>query len=347
MDLLGHLGSSNSSGSCSSDASIENGSVQTEDDDGKNGKRIRKQQQEWNEGNEDEDNEHDDGNKHDTNQLQPKKKRLKRQLPDSHKKCSAAAIIINVIPSSQAPPDTFTRSVPHRKGHWMSHVMIPVPSSSISRTCKQKSIERFRRLIQQQQQQQQQQQPTSPPPPHGRTSSIVEHEELHVSLSKEFSLQISQIDPFVLQLSEMVSSNVDPTRLYVSTENEFLLHNEERTRSFWCWNVLPTTSPTLLHLIQLVDSLLQRYNQPTYHRPPTFHVSVASYAGRIEMDETNNHDDDDDDDDDADDDDDEEDADSSVASSSSSSSRTVIPVEHIKCTFGTTKEVLIPLKKRR
>jgi hypothetical protein len=205
--------------------------------------------------------------------------------------------------------------------------MIPVPSSSMSQKCKQKSIERFRRLIQQQQHQQQ--------PSYGKTSSIVEHEELHVSLSKEFSLQISQ-------LSELVSPNVDPTRLYVSTENEFLLHNEERTRCFWCWKIAPTSSPTLLHLIQLVDSLLQKYNQPTYYQPPTFHVSVASYPGRIEMGENNNDDDDDEDDD-------EDDADSSVASSSSSSSssRAVILVDHIKCTFGTTKEVLIPLKKRR
>ncbi|OEU19760.1 hypothetical protein FRACYDRAFT_268083 [Fragilariopsis cylindrus CCMP1102] len=162
--------------------------------------------------------------------------------------------------------------------------------------------------------------------------------------------------------------------LYVDID-EIVLMNDEKTRSFWCWNVYPNA--TLRRLLAHVDAVLKTYNQPIYYRPARFHVSVASFPGNIleKLADNNNDDDDVLDKDrkrcqkknrnndfsrsavttttktttttstndscaDKGNDDDE----SSESSSSFDDESIVAPVHELLCTFGTTKTFIVKLR---
>jgi len=187
---------------------------------------------------------------------------------------------IDVIQSSEAQhSDFFSRSVPHRRGHWAGHIKISVPmipssspsSSEISlRKWKKRSVKRFQQLLELK----------------GISGTIVEHDILYTSLSKHFSLQVSQIESFTRRLADLVRQEhsmnlyIEPTsRTGDDDIDQMVLMNEGKTRSFWCWKVHPNA--TLLRLVAHVDAVLKIYNQPTYYRPARFHVSVASFPGNI------------------------------------------------------------------
>ena len=234
----------------------------------------------------------------------------------------------------------------------------------------------------------------------GHTGYIMEHDDpshLHISFSKYFSISIANIEPFMKQLESLIrDAKLTRTRITVSCGGDVgscsssssnsavnstdrdsgnnsrfdntnkrsptILVNDERTRSFWCWGATTTrNNETLVRLVNLVDTILRRYNQPTYYQPPTFHVSIASFAGdltdeilqqktngshtndekkdhaetgssssqQIYRDEVKRTDNDEGDYDDDDDDDDED--------------SIVVTVDRIVCTFGTTKEFVINL----
>ncbi|KAG7359457.1 hypothetical protein IV203_034555 [Nitzschia inconspicua] len=183
---------------------------------------------------------------------------------------------VEISSSSQVPPETFERSVPHRRGHWAGHVKIPVTKSLPSLERKQ-SVQYFRKMLERQ----------------GHSGVLVEHESFHISLSKPFSLQVSQIESFVQQLSQRLVQDVREFNVCVDTTGTILV-NEEGTRSFWCWTVHP--SPSLMRSVRHVDSVLARYNQPSYYQPAHFHISVASFPGNV-VDATDDQYDNDNDDD--------------------------------------------------
>jgi len=220
---------------------------------------------------------------------------------------------VDILPSSKAPPNSFLRSIPHRRGHWAGHVKIPVSSPAFSEQEKSGSIRRFQDLLEK----------------HGHSGIVVAHETLHVSLSKYFSLQVAQIDSFVKRLSELVIQE-RPTHLHVDTDGKIMI-NEEGTRSFWCWTVY--TNATLLRLVAHIDSVLASYNQPVYYKPPHFHISVASFPGSIGSFE-------------AEDDHARESEGETDDETSSSEGGFTIPVTYLQCNLGTTKEYRIPLKVR-
>jgi len=199
---------------------------------------------------------------------------------------------IDVISSSKAQDSNiFSRSIPHRRGHWAGHVKIPLltkasssPSSSFTftddddllRARKNNNVKTFRDLLERQ----------------GISGTIVEHDYLHLSLSKQFSLQAAHIEPFVRQLTNLVRQE-HPTSLRVESMsaselrsiwdtgsiNEIVLLNEEKTRSFLCWKVRPNV--TLKRIVSHIDTVMKNYNQPVYYKPAKFHISIASFPGNI------------------------------------------------------------------
>lgn len=182
----------------------------------------------------------------------------------------------DVIKSSNAKQcsELFLRSVPHRKGHWAGHIQIKIPMTASSpsslQSWKKHSVERFRHLLER----------------NGVSGTIVQHDVLYISLSKFFSLQLSQIDSFTSRLADLVRHE-HSTHLYIDPTasddtdgiNGIVLMNEEKTRSFWCWKV--HANATLRRLVTHVDTVLKMYNQPTYYEAARFHVSVASFPGNI------------------------------------------------------------------
>jgi hypothetical protein len=221
---------------------------------------------------------------------------------------------VTITSSTDVPADTFVRSVPHRKGHWAGHVKIPVPNTKFWKKQKKRSLHKFKLLLEE----------------HGYSGSLVEHETIHISLSKPFSLQISQIESFRKRLLVLLQHHLS-TNLHLDMDHPILLTNDENTRTFWCWKVL--ANPTLLKIVEQIDSTLEKYNQPPYYQPPVFHISIASFPEKVNIDN----------------------ADLSSDTSNSSGSeetRTVtseintLALTSLDCNFGTTRNFVLPLKAK-
>ena len=222
------------------------------------------------------------------------------QLPAAKKRKQGC---VSIILSSQAPASLFARSVPHKRGHWSGHVMVMIQFSS---KMVERSILKFQRQLEKQ----------------GFSGTIIRHEQIHLSLSKYFSLQLGFIESFVKQL-EVRLQHERSIRVPVDHNRGIVLVNEENTRSFWGWRVLQNA--TLTRLVQHVDVVLKSYNQPSYYDPPIFHISLASFPGNV-LDVLEEEDDDDDS---SDDDDNECD---------------YIHIDSIQCKFGTIKSFIIDLQ---
>jgi len=224
---------------------------------------------------------------------------------------------VSVIPAEQAPDALFQRTIPHKRGHWAGHVLVPVSSRmGASASVVDRHIQEFRSLLER----------------NGFSGVIVQHSQLHLSLSKYFSLQLGCIDSFVDKLTLRLATE-RATRLFVNRRGSILV-NEEKTRSFWCWTVQPNAS--LLRILQHVDAMLKDYGKPLYYNPPTFHISLASFAGNLdslhtEQDDANAICDENESNDDDDDDDDEEEE------------PRFMTVDKLVCTFGTTQSYTIAL----
>jgi 2'-5' RNA ligase len=222
---------------------------------------------------------------------------------------------VDIIPFSHARPETFQRSTPHRRGHWSGHVKILV-SHSLSLESRKQSVQQYQQFLERR----------------GYSGTLVEHENVHISLSKPFSLQVSQVESFVQQLTRLLQ-DVHSTNLHIDTDGVILI-NEEQTRSFWCWTVL--ANPILLQLIRHVDSVLARYQQPTYYDPPHFHISMASFPGKVNLEENDQH---------GDDNNHNCDDQSTSSSSTGGEASLTVPINQLHCTFGTTKQFMISLKR--
>mmetsp|Transcript_10999 Transcript_10999/g.16067 ORF Transcript_10999/g.16067 Transcript_10999/m.16067 type:complete len:299 (+) Transcript_10999:80-976(+) len=258
--------------------------------------------------------------------------------------------LVNVINSSAAARSAssndklFVRSVPHVRGNWAGHVFIDLKVYQSNADLQEAVTVSIRELANRLMVATRQRKQSAGDGPSSSSSSsvstttggtstlqllqpqtIVRHEDLHVSLSRPFFLQLASLESFVRDLQSELTHR--PFALTVRFKKHKILVNDERTRTFWCWHV--DTTPPLLHLIESIDHIMSEYRQPTYYDPPSFHVSVASVAGNMAMegygmkDSATENDSDDDDDDDC---------------------VTTILVRAISCTFGTTKEFSIPLR---
>ena len=263
---------------------------------------------------------------------------------------------IDIISSNKAKDsEIFSRSVPHRRGHWNGHVKIPVltksmldhdDSDSSLQQRKRVVVKSLRDLLERR----------------GISGTIVEHECLHLSLSKQFSLQAAQIESFARQLSNLAGQE-HATSLHIDVPSaselnsiwnegridQMVLLNDEKTRSFFCWEVRPNV--TLRRIVAHIDTVMKSYKQPIYYQPAKFHISIASFPGNLleELNILNN------------------DAtsilnetpmgrdvpkedvcdDSSTSSESTSCESYIVPVPELRCTMGTTKEYAIPLRESK
>jgi hypothetical protein len=232
-------------------------------------------------------------------------------VPKRHSKKRKRGSVL-VVPSNEAPTDEFQRTVPHRRGHWAGHVLVPM-TSTVGVQAVEKSIIAFQKTLER----------------NGHSGTLVRHAHLHLSLSKCFSLQLAFIDSFVNKLAQRIKIERS-TKLFVDHREHggTILVNEEKTRSFLSWKVKANTS--LLRIVKHVDSILAEYGMPLYYDPPIFHISLASFAGNLEdlknIDPAEDHS-----------------SSSENGSSSDDEEPCFLVVDHVVCRFGTTKSYTIPL----
>lgn len=204
---------------------------------------------------------------------------------------------------------SFVRGHPHVRGNWSGLVFVKVGGGKGLDNQVSRSVEAFRQLL------------------ISRTNfsgQIYRHDHLHLSLSRPFYLQESSIDSFVALLRERLQFQ-SSFAVSLSFKNQHCcLINDDNTRSFWVWPIVAATTNELTVLVRHIDEVLQRYHQPTYYDPPLFHVSVASIPeavtvpqGLVTVKEK-------------------EVVDCNLGSA-------ILHVTEIVCTFGTTKEFVIPL----
>jgi hypothetical protein len=214
---------------------------------------------------------------------------------------------VAILPSDEAPAGAFQRTVPHKRGHWAGHVLVPV-TTTVGVPAVEKSILAFQQALER----------------NGHSGTLVKHSHLHLSLSKFFSLQLTFIDSFVNKLEHRIKAE-RATRLFVDRQGTILV-NDEKTRSFLSWKVKANTS--LLRIVKHVDSVLADYDKPVYYDPPIFHISLASFAGNLEgLDII----------------DPEDHSSSSENGSDDDEEPSFLVVDQVVCRFGTTKSYTIPL----
>lgn len=254
----------------------------------------------------------------------------KRRVQNSNAKASSRSVkkpkrgAVKILPSSQAPADLFVRSIPHKRGHWSGHIRVPVKfsgsiSSLIGPEAVSSSVHKFQKQLEKS----------------GIEGTLIQHESIHFSLSKYFSLQLGSIESFVKNLtSRLAVERFSMSSLVVDTSG-IVLVNDEHTRSFYGWRVCP--NPCLLRILQHVDDTLSSYNQPKYYDPPIFHISLASIAGDVSFVMNDNESDDD------------HHSSSSSSSDNNDDGDNDVPaalhlkLDEIQCKFGTTKQFSIRL----
>lgn len=173
--------------------------------------------------------------------------------------------LIEIVPSLQVPYDTFVRSVPHTAGNWTGHVYCTIPQVAWTE-CMEESVRRFQEHLQQD--------------CSFSDLQLISHldQEIHMSLSRPFVLQLSSISSFVDKLRKRLTQ-LPSTTLKVNANKEKILVNDEKTRSFWTWPM--DANPILLAIVEEINAVLHSYNQPPYYDPPIFHISLASVVGEL------------------------------------------------------------------
>jgi Uncharacterised conserved protein len=180
-------------------------------------------------------------------------------LPPSLKRVRGSVLILSC---DDVPNGFFQRTVPHKRGHWAGHVKIPLQDTHVTSRRVQQTVVQFQSMLEAQ----------------GYSGTIVQHSQLHISLSKHFSLQLQWIESFVNKLTFFLSTE-RTTRVFMDVMNPFILVNDDKTRSFWCWKVMP--GAVLQAIVSHVDRVLEDYKQPTYYELPVFHISIASFPGNL------------------------------------------------------------------
>ena len=107
----------------------------------------------------------------------------------------------------------------------------------------------------------------------GYTGNCLRHEEFHISVSRPFYLQISNLEPFVRSLKERIRM-LQAFSISISYSPK-ILRNDEYTRSFLVWTVHAPILPTM---VEQCNEILELYDQPPFYEPPIFHISLASFV---------------------------------------------------------------------
>ena len=243
-----------------------------------------------------------------------------------------------VVHRGSDPSNAVVRSQPHVNGNWAGHCYIRLRFQRRIQRQVAKGVECFVHRLERAGYSGNCQSFL----PDGDASSAI----LHLSLSRTFYLQAANLDPFLQGLTKQLA-NVVAFPISLNTfGNQLLLHNDERTRSFLVWPILPLASAhdhvpaPLVQLVRFIDACLALYKLPSYYDPPIFHVSLASFVPAVSehiSSRLNNKFDDDDDD---------IEASSSSSSSSDGEESGLHIISEIHCAFGTAKHFVIPLCPR-
>lgn len=176
-----------------------------------------------------------------------------------HKGC------VEVISSDNIPLDTFERTIPHVRGNWSGHIFLSFTEGEDDLACEWmdhaiSAIARLRRGLEEL----------------GWSGTVVTHDHLHVSLSRPFFLQLGSIDSFHRELEQALSYE---RALVLQTDKEIVLSNDEGTRSFLAWQLVDNQA--LRRIVVQIDAVMSKYKQEVYYDPPVFHVSFASFPGKL------------------------------------------------------------------
>ena len=172
---------------------------------------------------------------------------------------------VQVISADSTPSDTFERTIPHIRGNWTGHVFLSIIDVEDDLACEWmdqaiSAIARLRTDLEKL----------------GWSGTVVAHSQLHVSLSRPFFLQLGSIDSFHRELLQGLSYE---RAFVIQTDKEIILSNEEGTRSFLAWKLVDNQA--LRRIVVQIDAVMLKYKQQAYYCPPVFHVSLASFPGKL------------------------------------------------------------------
>ena len=187
---------------------------------------------------------------------------------DSSDDCSATNIegSIRMMSSVAEASLLFVRSHPHVDGNWVGSCCCRL-EESLDDQLVDAAIERVVAMAES----------------GGYKGACLRHSEFHISLSRAFYLQESNIAPFVDALTQRLHGppgSCAPFPVTIDIDQPALLHNDEATRSFLVWPVYGHVFPAL---VEQCDTVLARYDQPRFYDPPLFHISLASFVPVLRM----------------------------------------------------------------
>eukprot|EP00742_Colponemidia_sp_Colp-10_P003391 GILJ01003611.1.p1 GENE.GILJ01003611.1~~GILJ01003611.1.p1 ORF type:complete len:264 (+),score=30.65 GILJ01003611.1:794-1585(+) len=149
------------------------------------------------------------------------------------------------------------RTFEHVEGQFATHIYIAVPAAAVE--------ELTGRAIHALQQ------------ASGETSpavNLLNCKELHLSLSRTFTVQFHLIEPLLARLQQELCRSPPLGAFSVSVRDVELFSNDERTRWFSSLSVLHGRSE-IINLIGRVDAALKLFGLPVYYQDPLPHVTVA------------------------------------------------------------------------
>lgn len=203
--------------------------------------------------------------------LQPE---IVQQRCTAHESCSDGAYTSMIGVGNRLRTDAvdtavlFDRAVPHIPGNWAGHVYAqPDPLRSESLRLEFQKVEsQIQTRLQ------------SLP----REVTMLLHtdtpESMHISLSKLFFLQHPSITHFERLFTERLEVERTATLSFQPHHLEVLL-NDSHTRTFV---TCPAVAGSVMQLIQAVDDVLVKFQQPRYYTQPNIHISILSVKGNQE-----------------------------------------------------------------
>lgn len=187
--------------------------------------------------------------------------------PDALRKmyCESEALM-----APQDDPDMHggrLRTVPHRRGDWVSCVSLKIPEASLSDLAllRDKFLEVFSAA---------------------GIDSVSPEVEPHLSVSKGVALQRQWIDPILTRLKRALRTGSAAARPFsVRIGEAVVLVNETRTRTFVGVSVLEDggSEAPLHRIVRVVDAIFADYGLPEFYDPPEFHISLTWAVGDHEV----------------------------------------------------------------
>ncbi|KAL1927344.1 hypothetical protein VTP01DRAFT_3973 [Rhizomucor pusillus] len=173
---------------------------------------------------------------------------------EQHKESSLPALPSFFSPSSAPKDDPAKhqgrfRTTPHKVNSWATHVYVESPLNEyLDRIIE--SVTKFSPDI----------------------HSLTHDGQAHISLSKCVFLKEHQLDNFADAVRKALPDK--HSSFIVSFAQLSVLTNEEQTRSFVTAEIGAGYNE-LSALVECIDSVMLKFNQPVFYKPPRFHASIA------------------------------------------------------------------------